>query len=470
MRGGIFVRGICWRILAGLFLTLSAPALEYPSNFHFVEVPDPLATDNPSYKMQILPVPAIGVPFFDEHFGTIKTRVTEIEGANGRHEYARFDPFNLDHSRIVLLREGGGWRVFRTNTMPYNTTASLVMNLDGFEPRWDATSASLIWLLEEQHLVTFNVDTGVRTVIKHFDDDPTIGPIITANPIWRVTTREEGEASLDKRYWAFMLQGNDQAEYRNLFLFTWDRQQDQVIAVRTLTAAEGDLIDWVGMSPSGQWVLIGADPNDTGTIRGLTLANRELTQFHLLGHGIGHQDLGFDSEGREVIVGQNARTDYIDLIPIDPATVPVGDPADYALSNYVRLIYLDYINGSPTQFHSGVHVSCNYPGWAVVSTHIAPGVEELNWLDRSLVLIKLDRAHPRVFYLAKIHNTAQEEPSRVYWEETHGAITTDGRKVVWASNWGVNVGVGDGQLFLMQLDMPPNWSQMRTAAHAWQLS
>ena len=44
-----------------------------------------------------------------------------------------------------------------------------------------------------------------------------------------------------------------------------------------------------------------------------------------------------------------------------------------------------------------------------------------------------------------------------YWEETQAAMTNDGSKVAWASNWGQNV--GQDKVFLMRLDMPPNWKK-----------
>jgi hypothetical protein len=99
-----------------------------------------------------------------------------------------------------------------------------------------------------------------------------------------------------------------------------------------------------------------------------------------------------------------------------------------------------------------VHISCNTSGYCVISTEISLGLAEQNWFDRTITLVKLDRSNPRVFYLAKVYGT-----TGAYWEETHGTISNDGSKVVWATNWNQNV--GQEQVFLMQLDMPAktNW-------------
>jgi len=71
--------------------------------------------------------------------------------------------------------------------------------------------------------------------------------------------------------------------------------------------------------------------------------------------------------------------------------------------------------------------------------------------------VRLDRENPRVFYLAKLHNTISEEP-RIYWDETQGTISVDGSTLLWVENWGENV--GEESFFLVQLSMPENWKAL----------
>lgn len=444
-----------------------AHSLDYPTTFTFVEVPDPLSGINPTYPLTAMPLPAIGVSFFDPHFGTVLTRVTETDGYNSRHEYSRFDPFNWDQSMIVLLTEEGHWNVYLTQSMPYNQAGNLVRSVDVAEPRWDPIDANLLWGLIDFQIVTVNVQTGTQTIVKDFSQDPVMGPIIASSPVYRITTQEEGEASRDMRFWAFILQGDDRVEYEPLYIFTWDRQLDQVPGYHAIAPNDRSL-DTVGMSILGNYVLIGADPWNTGTLVGFTMANRELTRFHRLAFGTAHSDTALDRDGREVVVMQNTRTDHIDLIPLDWTTSPILESeGSYAGTHIVPLILLYYDETSSHGLRSGIHVSCNFPGYAVISTYIPSGVQEQNWFDRTIVLVELNRTNPRVFYLAKLHNTSQEEPVRAYWEETHATITQDGNKVVWASNWGLSV--GQEQMFLMQLDMPPNWAPARTHTMRWAL-
>ena len=122
----------------------------------------------------------------------------------------------------------------------------------------------------------------------------------------------------------------------------------------------------------------------------------------------------------------------------------------YDNTNRTPLIRLFYNEESPYGFNSGVHISCNAPGYCVISTFTEPNIAEQNWLDRTIMLVTLNREKPRVFYLAKVFGTRG-----AYWEETQAAITNDGMKIIWATNW--NTKVGQERVWCMQLDMPLGW-------------
>jgi hypothetical protein len=416
----------------------------------FVEVPDPLSGENPVYPLLTVGVPAAGQSVTDDRLKTTQTRVVQTEGLV--LEYSRFDPFNCDRSMILLFYfPTGEWRVYRTNAIPYDRSDALVMVLNMEEPRWDPNDPNVIWGHQDFQLLTVNVSTGQTNTIKDFAQEPQIATILAANPdLYRITMTDEGESSTDKRFWAFLVQGSNE-DYRLRYLFTWDRQLDQILGLYTIPPAESD-IDWAGMSPKGNWVLIGGAYDNGGNLVGLTMANKELTQFHRLDHATAHSDVGLDSQGNEVIVMQNVLTDSIDLIPLDPNTKPILETfGSYEGTNRTRLVRLFYDSTSSSGLHSGVHISCNHPGYCVVSTYIEPNLPEQNWLDRSIILVKLDRLHPRAFYLAKVYGTTAQ-----YWEETHASISNDGSIVTWATNW--NQHVGDQRVWVMQLNMPAGWA------------
>ena len=420
-----------------------------------VRVPDQLAGENPVYRLVPQGAPAVGQTVRDAHFGTHITRVTSQPGL--RHEYARFDPFNRDQSLIVLAwPPAGESRVYRAARPPYDAPGNLVRTLDLEEPRWDPQDANLIWGLRDFRIVTVDVATGKTTVVKDFASDPVIGKLIKSEPdLHRVTTKNEGESSLDKRYWALALQGSND-DYRLRYIFCWDRQDDRVLGVHRIAAADRN-IDWVGMSPLGKWVIIASEFDNTGQLIGPQLADRSLTRFHRIDYSGGHADVGLDARGREVLVMQNSRTDYIDLLPLDDRTLPILEAgAGYEGTNRTRLVRLHYASDSPVGFASGVHISCNAPGWAVVSTYTEPTQEARNWLDRKIILLRLDPERPAAYYLAHVHNTTGS-----YWEETQAAMTIDGSRVVWASNWGQDV--GKERCCLMQLEIPAELRARPTA-------
>jgi len=417
-----------------------------------IQVPRPLSGDNPRYPLIAAPVPAVGKTFTDLRFGTTLTRVTQVrnigESPAGRHEYSRFDPFNKDHSLILLLPEYD-WRVYRTDKMPYNAPGNQVRRLvDMEEPRWDPVDPDTVWCLQGFRILTVDARTGKKKTVKDFAKDPVIGPILRAEPdIYHITTNSEGESSADKRYWALLLRGSED-DYRARYVFTWDREQDKVLGLYTLSVGQSD-IDWVGMSVKGSYVLIGGSYANDAPLTGLTMADRELTRFHRLDYATAHSDVGLDAAGNEVIVMQNVKTDYIDMIPISFSTKPILEAGGgYAGTKRVRLIRLYYHSDSPIGSNSGIHISCNCSGYCVVSTTIESGLPEQNWIDRTITLVRLDPKKPKVYYLAKVYNTTS-----TYWEETHGTVSNDGTKVLWAENW--NQSVGKDKMFLLQLDMPP---------------
>lgn len=414
----------------------------------FIEVPDPLSGDNPTYKLRPADLPAPGHAVTDSRLGGAQTRVTQTPGV--RHEYSRHDPFNVDQSLVLLVNvTGGSWRVYETARLPYDAADQLVIEPDLTEPRWDPSDPNRLWGLRDFRIETLNVRTGATTIIKDFAQDPDLAPIVAAEPdLYRVTMRDEGEASEDLRYWAFVVQGTAQ-DYRPRYVITWDRQQDRVLGVLPIAVDQAD-IDWVGMSPAGTWVLIGGSEQNAGDLAGFVLANRELTEFHRLDYATGHADVGRDRDGREVLVMQNVRTDHIDLIPLDPSTQPILESGgSYAGTNRVPLVRLFYAD-SPTGLRSGVHISCNFPGYAVVSTYSEPDEPEQNWLDRSIILVALDREHPQAYYLAKVYGTRG-----AYWEETQATITRDGRRVLWATNWGRDI--GQERVWDVVLTLPSGW-------------
>ena len=305
----------------------------------------------------------------------------------------------------------------------------------------------------------------METTVKDFSTDAAIAPILTDLsrylPHYLHGRRGilPGQEVLGPGLAERRRPRNPDLDYAYLYLFTWDRLQDKVLGTYKLSVAQRQNLDWVGMSTLGNWVVIGGE-SDGGVPPnwGLMMASKDFSVLHLLHENTGHADVGLDTQGREVIVMQNAQTDYVDLIPLDLQAKPVNVVDDYTGNLIKPIVRLYYDDTSSIGLKSGVHISCNYPGYCLISTTIPPSTPEQNWLDRCNILVRLDPNQARAVYLAKIYNTTQQ-----YWEETHGTISNDGAKIVWADNWGNSVPDGQTpQMTVTQLDMPPHWQNQFT--------
>ena len=413
------------------------------------EIRNPLAANNAFPLAPDLAEPAAGQSFRDPWTDVCITRVTET--SRMRHFYSRIDPYNADQTLIVLHDTSGGWyHVFRTDSPPYARPENQVgerFSMD--DPRWDPEDPNLLWAVDGFELVILDLATGTRIVVKDFSQDPVVGPVIAAEPdLYRVTVMYEGEPSRDFRWWAFALQGTEQ-DYRLRHLLCWDRAEDKVVGFRTLSPEESD-IDWVGMSPLGTHVVVGAMYDNGGEITGLCIADHELKLFHRVNYGVAHSDVGLDTRGNEVIVMQNTRTDFVDMMPLTTTTLPIMEPGgDYEGTGHIPLARLNYSSSSPDSLaSSGLHICCNTPGWCLITPHIQPDAPERNWMDRTIILVRLDPEAPKVYALAKLHHDSLE-----YWEETQGVMTNDGSRVLWISNWGRDP--GSNMVSLMEALVPP---------------
>jgi hypothetical protein len=406
----------------------------------------------------------------------------------------------------------GSFQVYRTNLRPgewgYDHKDNFLLKLDMDEPRWNRNdpNAKAVIGVKGLKIVSIDVTTGEPTTIKDFGEKPTedfwdyreigqeikegdktvflsLGEIIKRYPHrYSITMKDEGESSYDGNWWAFVLREYiepPEVEHvidRSWCIFCWDRVNNKVVGLRELSLEQKE-IDWVGMSPKGTWVLIAGKDYNAEPLKGLKIASREdrnLKDLYPIAPKAKHADVGLyidrtapGDKVREAVVVQNesaespdvaALHDYIDLLRL-PAEHEVEIPKPIHL---VRLFYKwdEHLVLDPNSLNifTGVHISCNANGYAVVSTYNDPGIKEKNWLERSIILVKLDLQALEAFYLAKTHNTtavwADEHGNRqsAYWDETHAAITNDGTSVVWAANFDPAPPVSAKE-YVMQLDL-----------------
>jgi hypothetical protein len=193
-------------------------------------------------------LPAKGAFFADSLYNSSLARITDkaSDGYSGpgiENEYARSDAENCDGTRIILRGQDGQWYAYRRSD--YTTAGALgdISSGEELEPRWDATDPDVFYHVWNNELRSFNVATGTSNTVHNFQDE--------FPACMYITTKTEGDASLDRRYWCFMV---EDSAFNVVAVCCYDRQLDSVIGSMT---SFPDAINWVSMDMSGSHCIIG---------------------------------------------------------------------------------------------------------------------------------------------------------------------------------------------------------------------
>ena len=156
-------------------------------------------------------------------------------------------------------------------------------------------------------LKSYNADTNTASVVHDFTTT-----IAGFSGCLDINMMREGNQSDDDRYWAFSCNGSG-GDNDSKGVFVYDKTTDSVIATATLgagglcgTSACPVTPNWIGMSPSGTYVIINWNGTaHVGTyVRGLGTEayTRSLTYVGVLDVFNSHADVGYDANGVEVYV------------------------------------------------------------------------------------------------------------------------------------------------------------------------
>jgi hypothetical protein len=354
------------------------------------------------------PQPAVGQTIQQAGYSTSLTRVSD---AARRNNYSRVQAFNVNNTRQLLSRADGFWEYAQVA----NPTAPPVQipGLAGdCEPQWDDTSPDRIYSVGAfgigLKLYRTDVTTGVQRV---WDLTDRIKAVWPAAAIMR--TANEGSPSVNCRFWAW---GIETSAGAMLGLVTFDRQTDTVLATRSLTKKP----NWVSISPSGAYVLIGADytPIDTRVYR-----TSNLSFIRSLQQNPDHGDMCLGADGRDywVAFNQGGTWDgYITRFDIETG-------AAQGLLN-------TYVNSGATAGHiSGKAYS--RPGWVAVSTYGEynnVGTLTDEWFYRQVFMMNI--VDPTL--IVRLANT--QCVVRRYEDEPQACVARNGNLVAFNSNFGAN--------------------------------
>ncbi|MDH7516276.1 MAG: hypothetical protein QHI48_10435, partial [Bacteroidota bacterium] len=259
-----------------------------------------------SYTPPDLPLPEKNARFIDPNFHTTLYRMTDrmADGYSGpgiQNEYAKADPENADGSLVILRGNDGEWYLYdRASSAPVSALTVFHEGNQEPEPRWDPQDPNRFFFLRNLSLCAYDIARDSAWTVHDFS---------TEFPgAFLITTGTEGDASLDRRRWAFMVVDS---LFTTMSLAVYDRTADAVIGRKD--GGFPDAINWVGMSMSGAYCVVGYD-----SLLSPEVFTADLGRSWMLTEGSnGHGDLALDASGRDVLVYQNVRTDFIAMSDLE---------------------------------------------------------------------------------------------------------------------------------------------------------
>ena len=392
------------------FFISSSIAFEYVMNTNPYPVPN-------------IPKPAKGESFVHPDFHTTYTRITDknIDGYKGElmlNEYSQIDPFNCDGSYLLLAENTARYYLYDANTFQLIKEIWKILPERGvleIEPRWDPENPNIFYYRANTKLFQYNITNDEVTVVHDFKNE-----FPNADNIW---TRSKGEPSKDGRYWVFDVR--DARTHSITAIIVYDKVKNQIVGQLN----NPDPHKWVGMSPSGKWVIVGYyNWNDPPQKQGFYIYDKTFTTSYRVGP-LGHSDFAYDIEGNEVFVFLDRTKDYIRMINLET-------------KKYTDLMHYP---GSGTGMHISGHCY-DTPGWVLVSTYGGNG----SWADNDLFMLEL-KENPRIWRIGHTFSNY----TGWYPEEAFATINRKGTKVVWGSNWGVHVDGGGIETY--QITLPNSW-------------
>ncbi|MEO0080963.1 MAG: hypothetical protein ABIL25_01565 [candidate division WOR-3 bacterium] len=360
---------------------------------------------------QKLSLPARGVPFTASLYGSTVIRLTDknIDGYSGpgiQNEYARADAENSSGRYLVLRSNDGEWYLYDRVALATISHLENLGSIEEPEPRWDPADSNAFYYLHATELRRYDIATASSNLVHDFRTEY---PGCQA-----ITTKTEGDASLDRRFWCFIIEDSlDNV----LAVVVYDRQLDCIIGSKT---SFPETLNWVSMDMSGRHCVIGYES------RPAQIFSPDFsTALDLPAGANGHMDLAQTADGRDVMVYQNNATDWIAM-------------ADLETGAETPLIEIPF----STNTDIGLHFSGNcsqVPGWVLVSTYGAenpPAGQTHSWMDNLLFMLEL-KDNPRIVKVAGTHCYTGKHPVSNYFAEAYASINQAGTRIIYGSNWGL---------------------------------
>ncbi len=379
-------------------------------------------------------LPTVRETVSDPAFCTPLRRVSAAsdQGDFETHEYSQLQAFSADNAYVLLLDGDAGYAVRRVDDL------SAVEGLETWT--WNAAR----WYPPQPHtLLHFdsNEDTTLRVQLTNVDDLTTETIFTFPAEYERVIVNASSDELADDGSWLGGIANRGDGEW---VIFAFD------IANRTLGAQLpiSDLYatdcapdpewgavtpDWVGVSPLGNYLVVQWTRDGTTRCSGMETFDLQTGAFvGRVYDGHQHGDLGVRPDGTEFFMTfEIYHPSGLEALGIRdlPGNATVSEP------EYVQT--LDWV---------GEHISCQGPPGVCLITTTAWPDDGWSALEGEIFLQYTDG---RVQRLVQHHST-----SCGYWVQPRASLSTDGRYVIFASDWGRGIAcddLGRGDPFVLDL-------------------
>jgi len=336
--------------------------------------------------------------------------------------YVLHEPKNADNTLVRLTgvkpdSPGTTHHIFRA-TPPFEHVASLPIEwgMSPIYPRWSRQDPNIIYAMHQGQMKWFNVQTKEYGVVYDFR------PHVPDN--WSyLGWQDKGDCDMSGRYWPIVCYTFDPARRvrtRTHSHMVFDLEAVQVID--TITMEEDRCIPplraahYPSISSKGNFFWSGGS-HGVSRLPGFT----DIQPLP----SAGHADVGLDDEGNEVMVGfsprrwQGGNASYIYMIDLNTKDIFWLAPSN-----------------------PGIHISANYPGWAIVSVYSPrsiidePAPTGLAWNDRMIYAVELTRRQSPPPMVVPLATLLMERMS--YSDASMANISKDG-SIFFHQNWGTSM-------------------------------
>ena len=416
------------------------------------------------YPVPDIQKPSKGAAFQDPNFHTEIIRITdstaEVPGAKYNYAQAGYPKHDIENAdgTLLLIQSFSNtcWHIWNANP-PYNKIRDIPSDLIGWcrasDFRWDTKDPDILYYEDSGKLWKYHVSSNTATLLHDFKIEfpPRVGE---QYPLCGPTLQEEGDASDDRRYWAFSVycyDPNHSPTWYTAAIVVYDKDFNGIDNGKIISTLKPNDSNWRGdpgyvtMSPSGKYVQSGDAhytwPRDFSSVRSSRCT-------------YGHADMGMSAEGREVLVcgayynptGYQNLGQWVAMDDLETGEMTYLAPLDKGEGAY-------HISGN----------SHSKPGWSVISIYYPkyPGVVD-NWAQHSVFMVELSKRvpnptrdnHARVWRLAHTHTCLKAG----YADAPFGKINRKGTKVWFGSSWSEVNSYIDGYPYdVYQINLPATW-------------